>query len=58
MSREDPATADQSDVPAWCASLTPAQYAAAVRCAEDAPPLSARQRATLRAIFAATPTTT
>ena len=53
MSRETPTSADLPEVPAWAASLTPAQYADAVRCANQAPPLSARQRATLRAIFTA-----
>jgi hypothetical protein len=60
MRCEDPTSADPpaAPVPAWAAPLTAAQYAAAVRCAETAPPLSAGQRSTLRAIFAATPTRT
>ena len=53
MSRKDPTSADLPEVPTWAAPLTPAQYADAVRCADQAPPLSARQRASLRAIFTA-----
>ncbi len=55
MSAPDPTSADLPDlppVPAWASPLTRTQYADAVRCADAAPPLSARQRATLRAIFA------
>jgi hypothetical protein len=56
VSPEDPAAGDPAAVPTWAAPLTREQYAAARRCAAAAPPLSPRQRAQLRAIFAATPT--
>ena len=53
MNRKQPPTTELPEVPHWAAPLTPAQYADARRCADQAPPLSARQRAKLRAIFAA-----
>ena len=53
MSHEDPTSADLPEVPTWAAPLTAAQYADAVRCADQAPPLSGRQRAAIRSIFGA-----